>query len=145
MSKTDSRERATLLLFETDSKNQAIEDTVAELDVAPDKYASELLSDYANFQDKVNVLLSDNTKGWSSDRLPGFDRAVLRMAITELVRSAEVPVGTIISEAVLLCEKYSTPESPRFINGVLGTIAHNVRGVELLKSSVADEKSETGM
>lgn len=145
MSKTDSRERATLLLFETDSKNQAIEDTIAELDVAPDKYASELLDDYANLQDKVNGLLSDNTKGWSSDRLPGFDRAVLRMAITELVRSAEVPVGTIISEAVLLCEKYSTPESPRFVNGVLGTIAHNVRGVELLKSSATDDKSETDM
>ena len=145
MSKTDSRERATLLLFETDSKNQAIEDTIAELDVAPDKYASELLNDYANLQDKVNGLLSDNTKGWSSDRLPGFDRAVLRMAITELVRSAEVPVGTIISEAVLLCEKYSTPESPRFVNGVLGTIAHNVRGVELLQSSATDDKSETDM
>ena len=135
MSKTDSRERAALLLFETDSKEQSVEDTLKELAVDPDKYVLELLSDYSINSQAVNTLLSENTKGWSSDRLPGIDRAVLRMAITELVRSAETPVGTIISESLLLCEKYSTTESPRFVNGVLGTIAHKVRGVELLKNS----------
>lgn len=147
MSKTDSRERVTLLLFETDSKNQDVQSILGNLDVAPDKYAVELIDDYSNNIEKVNKLLSENTKGWSSERLPGFDRAVLRMAITELVRNAQTPVGTVISESVQLCEKYSTPESPRFVNGVLGTIAHKVRGVKLLKSNNNEDNntSQTDM
>ena len=124
MSKTDSRERAVLLLFESDSNEQ-------------------LLNSYSEFEEKVNMLISENSKGWAAQRLPAMDRAVLRMAITELVRSAQTPVGTVISESLLLCEKYSTPESPRFINGVLGTIAHKVRGVELLqgKNSIMNQDS----
>jgi N utilization substance protein B len=142
-SKTDSRERATLLLYEADSKALPISEVVDALEVAPDKYTTSLLDDYDRLSDRINELLERNTKGWKSDRLPGFDRAVLRMAITELARSAEVPVGTIISEAVELCEKYSTADSPRFVNGVLGTIAHHVRAVDLLKKSpdATDDKN----
>ncbi len=140
MNKTDARERVALLLFESDSKNQTVDATLAELDVSPDKYVIALLEDYSRLSDRIATLLANNTKGWASDRLPGFDRAVLRMAITELVRSADTPVGTVISEAVKLCETYSTPESPRFVNGVLGTIAHNVRGVDLIRSQVPDNE-----
>lgn len=134
MSKTDARERATLLLFESESKDQTIEQTLGELEVQPDKYAIIILESYSENTDKVNNLIAENSKGWAQDRLPVMDRAILRMAITELNRSAEVPVGTIISEAVFLSEKYSTAESPKFINGVLGTVAHKVRGVELLQA-----------
>ncbi len=143
MNKTDSRERASLLLFESNSKNQTIDATLAELEVVPDKYVVQLLEDYSANAEKINSLMQSNTKGWDSDRLPGFDRAVLRMAITELVRSADVPVGTIISESVKLCETYSTPESPRFVNGVLGTIAHNVRGVGLLEKAHPSDEAES--
>lgn len=141
-SKTDSRERAVLLLFEADSKNQPVSDVVANLDDAPDKYTATLLEAFGEHGEKVNALISQYSKGWSRERLPSFDRAVLRMSITELVRSADVPVGTIISEAVQLCEQYSTPESPRYVNGVLGTVAHHVRGVELLKKHTLADDSQ---
>lgn len=143
MNKTDARERACLLLFEMDAKNQSVSDVLMGLEVEPEKYALALLEDYEASLDKIETLISENTKGWKTDRLPGFDRAVLRMAVTELVRSAETPVGTVISESVLLSEKYSTPESPKFINGVLATIAHKVRGVELLqKHAEQDTKKQ---
>jgi N utilization substance protein B len=132
--KTLARERAVLLLFESDSKSVSISDVLANLDVAPEKYTVDLLTNYESNAEKVNGLIETYSKSWSMDRLPGFDRAALRMGITELVAS-DVPVGTIISEAVALCEQYSTPDSPRYINGVLGTVAHNVRGVEMLKQS----------
>ncbi|HQZ14905.1 MAG TPA: transcription antitermination factor NusB [Acidimicrobiia bacterium] len=142
MNKTDSRERAVLLLFETDSKEQNISATLESLDVAPEIYTVELLSSFAEFEEKVNTLISENSKGWTTDRMPAMDRAVLRMATTELVRDAKTPVGTVISEALALSEKYSTPESPKFINGVLGTIAHKVRGVELLQGKKPETDQE---
>jgi len=140
--KTQARERAVLLLFEADSKDTTPSEVIEALAVEPERYALKLLEDYTQNHEEVNSLIEANTQRWSSDRLPGFDRAVLRMAITELVRSAQVPVGTIISEAVDLCERYSTPESPRFVNGVLGTVAHNVRGVALLKEPAIPSKDE---
>ncbi len=138
--KTQSRERAVLLLFEADSKTVNVEEILSSLDVEPEKYVLEILHAYKVESTKVEELIDEHTKGWKKERLPAFDRAVLRMAISELVRSAEIPVGTIISESVTLCENYSTPESPKFINGVLSTIAHKVRGVELINS--AKEKKQ---
>ncbi len=143
MKKTDSRERAVLLLFESDSKGQSVALTLESLEVAPDNYVVELLNSFVEFEDKINGLITENSKGWATERMPAMDRAVLRMAITELVRDAKTPVGTVISESVSLSERYSTSESPKFINGVLGTIAHKVRGVELLtgNKSVTDQEN----
>ncbi|MFN8015179.1 MAG: transcription antitermination factor NusB [Acidimicrobiia bacterium] len=144
VNKTSSREHATLLFFESDSKDQAIGEVVESLDVAPSKYSLEIINEYLEKQEKVEDLISQNTKGWTTSRLPSFDRAVLRMAVSELIKNADVPVGTIISESVELCEKYSTPQSPKYINGVLSTIAHKVRGVELINNVNSSKSDENG-
>ena len=141
MSKTDSRERCVLLFFEAEQKELEVNKVVNTLPVPPNSYCIKLLEDYESNEEKVIDLIENNIKNWSSDRLPAFDRAVLRMAITELVRSDESPAGTVISEAVKLCEKYSTVDSPRFVNGVLSSIAHNVRSVEMFeKAKLATSK-----
>jgi N utilization substance protein B len=64
------------------------------------------------------------------DRMPVVDRALLRMATYELLARPDVPTGVVISEAVELATEYSTDESGRFVNGVLGTIAGLLRGPE---------------
>lgn len=135
MTKTDARERCVLLFFEAEQKGETVSKVVSDLKVAPEPYCLKILGDYESNEEKVIDLIENNIKNWSSDRLPAFDRAVLRMAITELVRSDETPAGTVISEAVKLCENYSTDDSPRFVNGVLSTIAHKVRAVEMLEKA----------
>jgi N utilization substance protein B len=59
--------------------------------------------------------------------MPVVDRAVLRMAIYELVHRPDVPTGAVISEAVELAKRYSTDDSGRFVNGMLSNIADEVR------------------
>jgi N utilization substance protein B len=59
--------------------------------------------------------------------MPAVDRAVLRLATFELVHRPDVPTGAVISEAVELATHYSTDESGRFVNGMLGAIAADVR------------------
>jgi N utilization substance protein B len=60
--------------------------------------------------------------------MPVVDRTLLRIAIYELVERSEIPTAAIISEAVELAKTYSTDESGRFVNGVLGSVAGEVRG-----------------
>jgi transcription antitermination protein NusB len=55
------------------------------------------------------------------------DRAVLRMATFELGWRHDVPTSVVISEAVELAKEYSTEESGGFVNGLLATIAHELR------------------
>ena len=60
--------------------------------------------------------------------MPTVDRTLLRMGVYELLHRPDVPTGAVISEAVELAQRYSTDESGRFVNGMLGRIAEEVRG-----------------
>lgn len=60
---------------------------------------------------------------WPVDQLAVLDRNILRMALWELAVSDETPLKVAINEAVELAKRYGSDSSPRFINGVLGTLA----------------------
>ena len=66
--------------------------------------------------------------GWTIERMAVLDRLVLQMATCELLASSEPPVAVILDEAVELAKTFSTEDSGRFVNGVLATIAKQVRG-----------------
>ena len=61
-------------------------------------------------------------EGWTIDRMPGVDRAVLRLGVYELLWRDDVPDAVAIDEAVELAKSLSTDESPRFVNGVLARV-----------------------
>ncbi len=60
---------------------------------------------------------------WPVDELAVLDRNILRMALWEFRRSQETPVKVAINEAVELAKRFSSDNAPRFVNGVLGTLA----------------------
>ena len=76
---------------------------------------------------EIDDLISGHAIGWTVDRMPVVDRALLRMATFELMARPDVPTGVVISEAVELATQYSTDESGRFVNGMLATIAGVIR------------------
>ena len=57
--------------------------------------------------------------------MPDVDRAVLRLAVYELLWRDDVPAAVAIDEAVELAKSLSTDESPRFVNGVLARVLHD--------------------
>ncbi len=61
-------------------------------------------------------------EGWTVDRLPTIDRIVLRMSVYEMQHRPETPGAVVINEAVELAKKFSTDDSPRFVNGVLSSV-----------------------
>jgi N utilization substance protein B len=122
-----ARERALELLYEAEVKDTTAGDVIDGLPVAPDPYTSLLATGVDDNREEIDALLSEYSKGWSLDRMPAVDRALLRVATYELLHHPHVPVAVVISEAVELASQFSTDDSSRFVNGVLSAIAtHNV-------------------
>ena len=123
----EARERALGLLYEADAKGVDPGDVLAELPIAPDEFAGDLVRGVAEHQAETDDLIRRFAKGWALERMPVIDRTLLRMAIFELAHRPDVPTAAIISEAVELAKRYSTDDSGRFVNGMLGRIAEELR------------------
>jgi N utilization substance protein B len=108
-------------------KAQPVSAVLDELPVAPQPYATELAKGVEDHQARIDELISKHAIDWSLERMPVVDRAVLRMATFELGWSGDVPTSVVISEAVELAKEYSTEDSGGFVNGLLATIAHELR------------------
>jgi len=123
-----ARELALSLLYEADAKSESPSTILDEFPIDPDPFAADLVSGVAKHQEEVDGFIRRFAKDWSLERMPVVDRNVLRIGVYELVHRADVPTAPIISEAVELARRYSTEESGRFVNGMLGRIAEEVRG-----------------
>ncbi len=88
-------------------------------------YAREIVDGVNDHRDEIDELISSYAQGWTIDRMPNVDRAVLRLASWELLHNAEIPSAVAIDEAVELAKEYSTEDSSRFVNGVLAKIAQH--------------------
>jgi len=126
-SRREARERALALLYEADAKATAPADVLAALPLPAEPFAADLVTGVGEHQREIDELLGSYARGWSLERMPAVDRAVLRLATFELLHRPDVPTGAVISEAVELAQQYSTDESGRFVNGMLGAIAADVR------------------
>ena len=128
----EARERALGLLYEAEVKGITPDELLDELPVAPDAFAAAEVTGVGRCMARLDALIGRYSVDWAVDRMPAVDRALLRMAVWELLERPDIPTGAVISEAVELAKTFSTEESGRFVNGVLGSIASEVRagGVE---------------
>ena len=76
----------------------------------------------------MDQLLEVALENWRLERLALLDRGILRIAAAELICFDEIPPKVSIQEAVRLAERYSGPESPRFVNGVMDAVYKRVIG-----------------
>lgn len=75
------------------------------------------------YRDVLDVLIEQYAPEWPVDQMAIIDRNILRMAIYELMVDRDTPLKVVINEAVELAKVYASDSAPRFINGVLGTLA----------------------
>ena len=128
--RTKARKRALDVLYAADARGADPLDVLTERidsigsdDAAPlGEYAEVLVRGVAAHGDRIDDLLSEHAEGWTLDRMPAVDRAILRIGVYELVYSPDVPAAVAVDEAIELAKSLSTDNSPRFINGVLGQI-----------------------
>lgn len=94
-------------------------------------FAAELVKGVAEHATELDEMISSHAKDWTIERMPVIDRNLLRMALFEMLYQDDVPAAVAINEAVELAKIYSTEDSSRFVNGLLGTISAELsaRGV----------------
>ena len=126
-SRRESRERALSLLYEADAKGISPAAVLEELPVPAEAFAAAEVAGVGDCLVRLDELIGRYALDWAIDRMPVVDRTLLRMAVWELLERPDIPTGAVISEAVELAKTYSTEESGRFVNGVLGSIAAEVR------------------
>jgi transcription antitermination protein NusB len=90
------------------------------------EFASRLMQGVVANQDGMDRLIERYAPEWPLDQMAVIDRNILRMAIYEFIISDETPVKVAINEAVELAKTYGSDSAPRFINGVLGTLAERI-------------------
>jgi N utilization substance protein B len=124
--RSKARKRAVDLMYEADLRGADPVSTLAErialADPPINDYTIELVEGVTEHRDAIDQLLSDYSEGWTLDRMPGVDRAVLRIGLYELLWSPDIPDAVAIDEAVELAKALSTDESPKFVNGLLGRV-----------------------
>jgi transcription antitermination protein NusB len=124
----EARERALALLYEAEMKRMGLLEVLTSLSVPPDPFTAALVEGVSAQAEHIDALVDAASKGWDIERMPVLDRSILRLAAYELVAEPDVPVAVVIDEAVELAKQYSTEFSGGFVNGVLSTIARQVRG-----------------
>ncbi len=122
------RERALSLLYEAELKGESPSQVLESLPVKPDAYVCTLLRGAESTREQADGLITAASVGWPLDRMAVIDRLVLRLAVAELLDGDGPPLAVVIDEAVELVKTYSTDESGSFVNGILSTIAAEVRG-----------------
>jgi N utilization substance protein B len=124
--RSKARKRAVDVLYESDLRSQDVLEMLREriADTSPQvpDHAVRLVEGVHEHQQRIDELIDTHASGWSIDRLPDVDRAILRMAVFELLWVDDVPDAVVIDEAVELAKMLSTDDSPAYVNGVLGAI-----------------------
>lgn len=82
-------------------------------------FANELIDNYFTHETEVNSTISNLSNGYKLERIYSTDKCALQLAITEMTYLKGIPYIVTISEAMELIRKYSTKDSPNFVNGIL--------------------------
>ena len=77
-------------------------------------------------RENTDKLLTQHARHWDLKRLAMVDRNILRLAVCEIL-SGKTPPKVVISEALRLAEEFSTAKSPKFVNGILDAVYHQIR------------------
>lgn len=130
MSRRNAREAALQTLYQLDlglvdaeqAFAYAIEST--PLEEKDHNFARRIVSAATHHWQTIDEFIAESSVGWTIDRLARVDRSLLRLSLAEMLsHDPDTPVGVVINEGIELAKEYSTEESSRFINGMLGNIA----------------------
>lgn len=135
MMRRKARELALQILFQMDLSGhdleRALADAVEREEPAPavKEFAERLVRGFAAHREEIDAEIARRSREWTLERLAAVDRSILRIAIYELLYSEDVPGSVVANEAVELAKSYSTEDSGRFVNGIVGAMIRERAGV----------------
>lgn len=90
------------------------------------KYSKELAESFNSNKESIDSLINKYAKNWTINRMAKVDLAILRLAICEILYMSEMPTKVSINEAIELAKLYCDDKSPKFINGILGSVVSEI-------------------
>jgi N utilization substance protein B len=134
-SRTKARFVALQTLYELDLTDHSLGNVLSERSedfaLSPSEYdfAQILAKGVLENSNKLDSLISEHAPEWPLDQVAVIDRNILRIALWEVAFYRKTPLKVGINEAVELAKLFGTDSSPRFINGVLGSLAENMNKI----------------
>ncbi len=119
-----ARERVLQALYAYDISRSApdflSQDIFKDIENGPHlEFARKLYRDTLENMVALDLILQDHLEHWDIARVNPIDRGLLRMGIAEILYCEEIPTKVTINEVIELAKRYSTEESPKFVNGIL--------------------------
>lgn len=113
----------------------------AELDLKLEDFARQIVLGIVPLIIKLDRLIAQHAPEWPLDQVATIDRNILRIALWEMTVGDQTPVKVAINEAVELAKVFGSDSTPRFVNGVLGSLAaHQKEVVQALKQSKSNSE-----
>ena len=141
-SRTRARSIALQVLYENDMANHPPADALHErLEESPlsdelAEFAREIIFGVLPLAHELDLIIAKYAPEWPLDQIAAIDRNILRVSCWEFAVRRETPVKVAINEAVELAKMYGSDSAPRFVNGVLGSLAeHQYEIVQQLKNA----------
>ena len=97
--------------------------SATELDQSMADFTSEIVAGVWPIRNDLDQFIAEHAPEWPLEQVATIDRNILRIALWEFAVSENVPIKVAINEAVELAKTFGSDSSPRFINGVLGSLA----------------------
>ncbi|WP_309130130.1 transcription antitermination factor NusB [Brevibacterium sp.] len=124
--RTRARRRALELLFEAGQRGLTLSEVVTMRSNDPEypmkPYAVEIVDGISSHREEIDEIISTYAQGWTLERMPAVDRALLEIGTWEILYNDDVPDKAAIDEAVSLARQFSTDDSPKFVSGLLSRI-----------------------
>lgn len=98
------------------------------------EYIRSIVEGVAEHAPELDGYIAKYAKGWKFERIPLVAAAIMRVAMYEAMYREDIDVGVAVNEAVEIAKKYETPETVKFINGILGSFARGELRTEESKS-----------
>ncbi|MDR0482880.1 MAG: transcription antitermination factor NusB [Cellulomonadaceae bacterium] len=126
--RTKARKRAADLLFEAGQRHldpmNLLRDRLVEphTEARIPQYAADIVEGVSAHRARIDELVETHSHGWTLNRMPSVDRALLTVGAWEILYNDDVADTTAIDEAVTLAARLSTDGSPAFVNALLQRI-----------------------
>jgi N utilization substance protein B len=121
VSRTEERRAAVFHLYQEDLTRHLAAGHI-------EGFSRELVEGVEEHRRQLDALIEENAIGWDLERIAPIERAILRVALYEILHRRDIPVEIAIDEAVETAKLYCGSEAPGFVNGILGSVVRNVVG-----------------
>ena len=125
-----AREKAVILLYQKDLLKKSPEEIVENDQLVGkifDEFSLKLINGVIGNLKEIDDIIKATVQNWSLDRIAVIDRNILRVAIYEMLHEDDIPLKVSVDEAIEIAKNLGQkPDTPKFINGVLGKFLNNI-------------------